>query len=174
MEIKVVDWSDARSALTHIRQKVFVEEQAVPESLEWDAQDSNAVHFLGKEGNRPVACARLLKGDKLGRVAVLKEYRHHGWGSRLIKAAEQYLIEHKRNRLNLSAQARAYNFYFENGFRPEARYEWDADIPHIGLSKHLNRTAPTGSPFFLSKILIAIPANARTKRRMGISIFIIV
>lgn len=88
MEIKIVDWSEGRTALSNIRQKVFIEEQQVPSELEWDAEDSSATHFLGKEGNRPVACARLLKDGKLGRVAVLRDYRHHGWGSRLLRAAE--------------------------------------------------------------------------------------
>ena len=59
MEISFVNWDEAQSALRHIRQTVFVEEQQVPEDLEWDSDDKVAVHLLGKEGNRAVACARL-------------------------------------------------------------------------------------------------------------------
>ena len=99
MEIQIVSWDDAYSALSLIRQKVFIDEQQVPEELEWDADDKHAIHFLGKEGNRPVACARLLKDGKLGRLAVLKDYRSHGWGARILRAAEQSLADNKKNKI---------------------------------------------------------------------------
>lgn len=151
MEIRVVDWSEGKSALTNIRQKVFIEEQQVPSDLEWDNEDSGATHFLGKEGNRPVACARLLKDGKLGRVAVLKDYRAHGWGSRLLRAAEAYLKDLKRNRIYLDAQAASYMFYFENGYRPETEMFWDANIPHIRMSKVLNRPASASQQYILGQ-----------------------
>lgn len=151
MEIKIVDWSEGRTALSNIRQKVFIEEQQVPSELEWDAEDSSATHFLGKEGNRPVACARLLKDGKLGRVAVLRDYRHHGWGSRLLRAAEAHLKELKRNRIYLDAQAASYMFYFENGYRPDQEMFWDANIPHIRLSKILNRPSSASQQYILGQ-----------------------
>lgn len=151
MEIKVVSWSDAKSALSNIRQRVFVEEQQVPSDLEWDSNDATAVHFLGKEGNRPIACARLLDDGKLGRVAVLADYRGHGWGNRLIRAAEEYLKEHRQSRLYLDAQASAYQFYFESGFRPDQEMFWDANIPHIRMHKVVNRPASASQQYLLGK-----------------------
>jgi len=151
MEINIVDWSEGKTALTNIRQKVFIEEQNVPAELEWDVEDSGAIHFLAKEGNRPVACARLLKDGKLGRVSVLKDYRHHGWGSRLLRAAEEFQKEHRRNRIYLDAQASSYLFYFENGYRPEEEMFWDANIPHIRMSKLLNRSSSASLQYLLGK-----------------------
>lgn len=149
MEINTVTWDDAHSALRLIRQKVFIEEQQVPEELEWDAEDKLATHLLGKEGNRPVACARILKDGKLGRLAVLKDYRKHGWGGRLLRAAEQYLQEQKKNKLYLNGQANSYNFYFKNGYRPSEEMFWDANIPHIRMQKILNRPNPASKTYQL-------------------------
>jgi predicted GNAT family N-acyltransferase len=149
MEISIVTWDDAQSALRLIRQKVFIDEQQVPEELEWDTDDKTAIHFLGKEGNRPVACARILKDGKLGRLAVLKDYRKHGWGGRILRAAEQYLKAEKKNKLYLNGQANSYYFYFKNGYRPSEEMFWDANIPHIRMQKILNRPNPASETYIL-------------------------
>jgi predicted GNAT family N-acyltransferase len=149
MEISTVTWDDAQSALRLIRQKVFIDEQHVPEDLEWDADDKTATHFLGKEGNRPVACARILKDGKLGRLAVLKDYRKHGWGGRLLRYAEQHLLKLKKNKLYLNGQANSYEFYFNNGYRPSEEMFWDANIPHIRLQKVLSRPNPASKTYLL-------------------------
>jgi predicted GNAT family N-acyltransferase len=151
MEVSTVEWDSAQSNLRLIRQKVFIEEQQVPEDLEWDSQDKQAIHFLGKEGNRPVACARLVGDEYLGRVAVLKEYRSHGWGGRLIRAAEQYLLARHKGRLSLNAQANSYPFYFKNGYRPDEEMHWDANIPHLKMTKVLNRPNPASNTFMLGE-----------------------
>jgi predicted GNAT family N-acyltransferase len=149
MEINIVSWEEAQSALRLIRQKVFVEEQQVPEDLEWDGTDKIAAHLLGKEGNRPVACARLTMDGKLGRLAVLKENRKHGWGNRLLKAAEQYLTEQKKPKLYLNSQANSYYFYFQAGYRPGEEMFWDANIPHIRMQKILNRPSSVNNTYLL-------------------------
>ena len=48
MEIEVTDWRSHREALEAIRRRVFIDEQKVPEDLEWDAEDINAVHFIAQ------------------------------------------------------------------------------------------------------------------------------
>lgn len=149
MEISIVSWDDAETALRLIRQKVFIEEQQVPEELEWDSLDKQAIHFLGKEGNRPVACARVLKDGQLGRLAVLKDYRSHGWGGRILKAAEHYLLDKKQSKLFLNSQANSYPFYFKYGYRPTEEMMWDANIPHLQLQKILQRPDPVSTPYML-------------------------
>lgn len=151
MEVSIVEWDNAQSSLRLIRRKVFIEEQQIPENLEWDNLDKRAIHFLGKEGNRPVACARLVNDEYLGRVCVLKEHRGHGWGGRLIRAAEQYLVERRKARLSLNAQANGYHFYFKNGYRPDEKMFWDANIPHLKMTKVLNRPNPASNTFILGK-----------------------
>jgi len=151
MEISIVTWEDAKSSLRHIRQKVFVEEQQVPEELEWDAEDRNCVHLLGREGSRPVACARILSDGKLGRLAVLKEYRKHGWGGRILRAAEQHQLDQRKNKIQLNSQANSYHFYFSNGYRPEEEMFWDANIPHVRMQKILNRPDPASKTYILGE-----------------------
>lgn len=151
MNINTVTWDDAHSALRLIRQKVFIEEQQVPEDLEWDSGDKIATHFLGKEDNRPVACARLFKDGKLGRLAVLKDYRGHGWGRRILHAAEQHLLDQKKSKLCLDSQANSYQFYFKNGYRPTTDMSWDADIPHIHMQKLLLRPNPASKTYLLGE-----------------------
>jgi predicted GNAT family N-acyltransferase len=151
MEISIVEWDSAEMSLRMIRQKVFVEEQQVPERLEWDGLDKQAIHILGKEGNHPVACARLIENSILGRVAVLKDYRGHGWGDRLIRAAEQYLLDRNKTRLSLSAQANSYPFYFKNGYRYDEEMIWDASIPHLKMTKILGRPNSVSDMFALGK-----------------------
>src|SRR5690349_15871990 len=71
-----------------VRMKVFVEEQAVPIEEELDSYDAVAQHFVVEEDGRVVGTARLIdKGDgtgKIGRVAVLQEYRRQGIGRDLM------------------------------------------------------------------------------------------
>jgi predicted GNAT family N-acyltransferase len=151
MNINTVTWDDAHSALRLIRQKVFIEEQQVPEDLEWDSGDQVAIHFLGKEGNRPVACARLFKDGKLGRLAVLKDYRGKGWGQRILQAAEQHLLDQKKDTLSLDSQANSYHFYLKNGFHSTEDMSWDADIPHLHMQKLLLNPNPTNNTYLLGE-----------------------
>lgn len=149
MEISVVSWNEAQLALRHIRQKVFVEEQGVPEDLEWDGNDTHAVHLLGKEGSRPIACARITEGGQLGRVAVLEGYRKNGWGKRILRTAEGYLIDQGKSKIYLSSQANSYFFYFNRGYRPSDGMFWDANIPHLKMQKILSRTDLASHIFLL-------------------------
>jgi predicted GNAT family N-acyltransferase len=151
MSINTVTWDDAHSELRLIRLKVFIEEQQIPEELEWDSGDQIAIHFLGKEGNRPVACARLFKDGKLGRLAVLKDCRGNGWGRRILQAAEQYLLDQKKSKLYLDSQANSYQFYFKNGYRPTDNMCWDAGIPHVQMEKLLLNPDPISKTYLLGE-----------------------
>jgi predicted GNAT family N-acyltransferase len=67
---------------------------------------------------------------KIGRVALLPEFRGRGWGERLVRE----LVAHARacgcREAVLDAQTQACSFYARFGFRPEGE-EWvEAGIPH--------------------------------------------
>ena len=82
--------TDDLAACHAIRRAVFIEEQAVPEDLEIDDLDGEAIHLLAVTGGRAVGTARiLLAGEtgKIGRVAVLADQRGTGLGAALIRAA---------------------------------------------------------------------------------------
>ena len=141
MEIRVTDWRSSRTLLRRIRDEVFIREQGVPASMEWDEQDLNAIHFLALDSRNPVGCARLLPDGKLGRMAVLKQWRHEHWGSRILNAVEEYARHELGLReIKASAQAQALGFYLRNGFSVRPGFYEDAGIPHLDIYK-----APGGS-----------------------------
>ena len=151
MEVKIVSWADRgqRDALRNIRQRVFIEEQGVPQEEEWDDKDPKAIHFMAMDGKRPVGCARLFEDGYFGRMAVLAEHRGQHWGSRLIRAMGEYYQRELRGRiLKASVQAQAYNFYLHNGFVPEVEFFWDARIPHLTMNKVLGRDSTPNSHIF--------------------------
>ena len=78
MRIAIVTWADAEAELSTIRRTVFIEEQQVPEELEWDGEDEAALHVLVHENGQPIACGRMLSDGHIGRMAVLKDYRGRG------------------------------------------------------------------------------------------------
>ncbi|KAF5272945.1 hypothetical protein FQR65_LT17282 [Abscondita terminalis] len=69
-EIQSGPWSQLQYDAQLIRRKVFIEEQNISEAEEWDDQDAVSLHFVMYEQNQPIATARLLQNDSIGRVAV--------------------------------------------------------------------------------------------------------
>lgn len=134
VEILHVDWTDAADALKHIRRTVFVEEQHVPEELEWDELDAVSAHFLARVDSVPVATARLTPAGQIGRMAVLPQFRHRGLGSSLLLAvlAESRLRGFKR--VFLHAQLPAVEFYRVQGFTTEGEIFLDAGLEHRAMS----------------------------------------
>ncbi|MAS25593.1 MAG: hypothetical protein CMI03_05290 [Oceanospirillaceae bacterium] len=148
MEIEVTDWRSHREALEAIRRRVFIDEQKVPEDLEWDAEDINAVHFIAHYNGHPLGCARLLPNGQVGRMAVIPEVRYKGVGSALLKAAEDhYRKESHGSLLKANAQTHAWQFYHRHGFIPEPAFNMDAGIPHVRMIKHLARSGSLSDTF---------------------------
>lgn len=126
-----------------VRIKVFVEEQAVPIEEEQDHYDDTATHFGAFCEDELIATARLVvledKG-KIGRVAVLKEYRGLGVGKQLM---ERVLAECEQLGLTeaiLGSQTHAIKFYESLGFIAEGPVYPDAGIPHRDMRKKLGKT----------------------------------
>jgi predicted GNAT family N-acyltransferase len=133
LEIHVVDWHEKREALQAIRQSVFIDEQHVPEDLEWDEHDITCIHFLATIDSTPVATARLTPQGQIGRMAVLKAYRGKGIGSQLLTR----VIEHARSighkQLFLHAQVSVIRFYEQHGFITEGDVFLEAGIEHQSM-----------------------------------------
>ena len=128
-----VSLTDDLPACWALRRTVFIEEQAVPEDLEVDGLDPEALHLLASFDGRPVGTARmLLKGDtgKIGRVCVLPELRGQGIGQALIRAAVEELRARGLGRAKLGSQVHAIPFYEALGFVAEGPVFDDAGIPH--------------------------------------------
>ena len=73
-------WDKLEQDAKFIRKQVFIIEQNIPEEEEWDDQDMISDHFVVYDQDQPIATARLLQNNSVGRVAVLKAYRGQGIG----------------------------------------------------------------------------------------------
>lgn len=136
--ILITDWARDEARLSCIRRAVFIDEQGVPEDMEWDADDAGAVHLLALDGaGQAIGCARLLPDGHIGRMAVLPPWRGRGVGRALLAAAVEAARMRGHTMLRLSAQTHAADFYARAGFVAiGAEYE-EAGIPHIAMQKRL-------------------------------------
>lgn len=120
-----------------IRRSVFVKEQGIDESEEWDEYDSNSQHVVAWLGNTPVGTARLLPEGKIGRMAVLSAYRGQGVGAAMLLALIALAKKQNMPVLRLSAQQHALGFYLRHGFVPDGPAHIEVDIPHQWMGLHL-------------------------------------
>lgn len=133
IELIQLSWADAQSLAMPIRKSVFIEEQQVPESEEWDDEDNSALHIIAIKNGEAVATARLTQKGKIGRMSVLKAHRKQGIGSmmlvELINAAKQGGLQY----IKLWSQTQAQAFYKKHGFIAYGDEFLDAGISHIEM-----------------------------------------
>jgi len=140
MEIRIVRSAVEKSDALLIRKVVFMDEQKVPEHLEIDEHEDEAIHFVGYLDHQPVAASRLrfVGGrGKLERICVLKEHRGKSYGKQLIDEMERVVHEHKVNQTTLNAQVQAIPFYEKLGYEVVSEEFMDAGIPHVTMEKKL-------------------------------------
>lgn len=132
--VRRVGWNEAGAALRSIRKTVFVDEQSVPEDLEWDGLDDRCIHVLAEtESGEAVGTGRLLPDGHIGRMAVLKRWRGKGVGSALLEELVAVAREQGFDRVELSAQTHAIGFYARFGFEAVGAEYMDAGIPHRAM-----------------------------------------
>jgi predicted GNAT family N-acyltransferase len=140
MTFKVIETDMARHglALASVRRAVFIDEQGVPEELEWDEHDAVSLHWLAVlEDGCPVGCARLLPDGHIGRMAVLPSWRGRGIGRALLDAALARAQARGLREVRLSAQLHAADFYRRAGFTACGDVYEEAGIPHLAMRKNL-------------------------------------
>lgn len=124
-----------------VRRSVFIEGQDVPESIEMDGKDDDAIHFVILDGDQPVGTARLRMPEpemaKPERVAVLEAYRDQGVGRRLMDLIESEAREQGCSRAALHAQTHVIDFYEKLGYEVTSEEFEEAGIPHVEMEKAL-------------------------------------
>jgi hypothetical protein len=130
-------WSQLQHDAKLIRSMVFIEEQHISEADEWDEQDAISLHFVVYAQDQPIATARLLENNSIGRVAVLQQYRGEGIGKLLMQQIIQVAKQQNRVFLQLSAQVYATRFYENLGFQVQGEEYLDCEIPHIDMGLSL-------------------------------------
>ena len=131
--VKQGSWDQLQQDAKLIRELVFISEQNIPEQDEWDDQDAISQHFVVYNQNQPIATARLLANNSVGRVAVLKAYRGQGIGRLIMLEIIAYAQAQKRPSLQLSSQVHAVSFYEKLGFSIQGDEYDECGIPHIEM-----------------------------------------
>ncbi len=125
-----------------IRKKVFIEEQKVTYEEEFDEFDklNNTKHFLLSLNENLIATCRLRitqDGQKIERVAILKEYRNKGYGKLFMQKVLEYCKLQNNKRVYLYAQENVIPFYEKLGFLAYGESFLDARIPHKAMDLFL-------------------------------------
>ena len=138
VKIAQVSWHQAESDLRAVRTPVFIVEQLVTPEFEWDEQDASAVHLLATLDKEAIACLRMIDYHKIGRMAVLKEWRGMGLGAALLLEAVKICQAHGSKQIYLSAQTHAIGFYLRCGFKVTSEVYQDVHIPHVDMQLELS------------------------------------
>jgi predicted GNAT family N-acyltransferase len=146
--IETQSWLTARDAAYAIRHAVFVEEQGIPAELEIDDYDPIAEHALAFVDGQCVATARIYLDEqdpskaKIGRMAVLRDFRGQGIGTALLGEALRAGMMQGATVFELHAQQTAAPFYAKLQFKPDGAIFDEVGIPHQRMRLVLSAPAP--------------------------------
>jgi predicted GNAT family N-acyltransferase len=160
--VEAVDYETALSQLRMVRDAVFVQEQGVPLELERDALDPQCHHVIARDAQgQPIGTGRLTPEHRIGRMAVLADWRGRGVGDALLGA----LIEQARSlawhEVSLHAQASAINFYARHGFLPFGERFVEAGIDHQSMRRLLDTANPVETHGAAVAALLGVIGTAR-------------
>jgi predicted GNAT family N-acyltransferase len=139
-QLALLPWPQARPLAEQVRRAVFIEEQQIPESEEWDDVDDVAIHaVLSSPQGQPLATGRVWVEPKhaqlahIGRMAVCLSARQQGLGRQVLQALMQQARRQGCTQVSLHAQTSAQAFYAAEGFEPVGEVFDEVGIPHITM-----------------------------------------
>ncbi len=163
----VVDYAAALPELRAVREHVFVHEQQVPLELEWDALDPHCHHVLARDATgRPIGTARLSSEHRIGRMAVLREWRNAGVGASLLQGLLRTARGNGWREVSLHAQTGALAFYLRHGFVPYGPRFTEAGIEHQAMRLVLDQ--PQAINDRAAAVAITLDLIAAARRRLRI------
>ena len=137
-EVRPVNWIASREKLRAIRRAVFIDEQNVPEELEWDDADERSYHVLACDAEgEPIGTGRLNPDGQIGRMAVAKEWRGRGVGAAILHALVALAGKEGLTVVRLHAQTHALEFYAKHGFIAFGGEFDEAGIRHRAMELRL-------------------------------------
>jgi len=154
MHVRLAITAADRDRCLALRRAVFIEEQSVPEDLELDDHDDDAIHILVTDGDDDdnvdapagpamgTARMRIVTGDGYGdgetakaqRVAVARDWRGQGVGRVVMDFLHDQARKRGCRRVRLSSQVSAIPFYERLGYVAEGPVYDDAGIPHRDMA----------------------------------------
>lgn len=133
---KILSYGNDLSEVFDIRRKVFIEEQHIPDEIEFDELDAEAMHVIVYEesgSKKAVATGRIIyDGEycRIGRIAVLKEYRGKKYGDFTVRMLLNKAFTADIHEVTIDAQVKAIEFYHKIGFQDVGIDFMEAGIPH--------------------------------------------
>lgn len=163
-----IDFAIGAEDLRKVRETVFVREQSVPAALERDGSDPACRHVIARDATgAPIGAGRLTPDRRIGRMAVLREWRGRGVGDALLAA----LLEQARAwgwaEVSLHAQVSAEGFYARHGFVPQGGRFMEAGIEHQAMRRVLHGVA-TIDDQRAAAVAITVALAAQTRRSLVI------
>ena len=130
--MRSASWQDDQEEIVFVRRQVFIIEQKIPESEEWDDADENSSYVLAfSEKRDAVGTGRIEPNGKIARLAVIAEYRGQGVGSAMLTRLVEEARKKGFSQVFLHAQAHALNFYKKFGFVSDEEIFSEGGIPHV-------------------------------------------
>lgn len=131
-------WADLGAMAGSVREQVFVREQGVPLTMEYDAADPVSLHVLARgPDDQAIGTGRLLPDGHIGRMAVVAARRRQGVGTALLSRLMEAARDRRLSRLTLNAQLSAADFYRRFGFVEQGDDFLEAGIRHVLMVKRL-------------------------------------
>ena len=124
-----------------IRKVVFEDEQGFEEEFDELDESDKVKHMVFYKDSKPIGtCRYYMENDeyRIGRLAVIKEYRGKGIGQLIVRCAEDKILEIGGKEIVLSAQVRAKGFYEKMGYIAEGEIYMEEMCPHIKMRKTEN------------------------------------
>ena len=135
IQIQLITTSDMLQQAFDIRREVFVIEQMVSETEEYDQEDVST-HFIALYDGKPIGTARYRttpNGIKLERFAILKPFRSMGAGSAILQHILMELSAFE-GLIYLHAQLTAMGLYSKFGFEAIGEQFDEAGIQHYKMT----------------------------------------
>ncbi|WP_454830592.1 GNAT family N-acetyltransferase [Pseudoxanthomonas wuyuanensis] len=166
--IEAVDYATAHDDLRRVRETVFVQEQQVPVEEEWDALDPLCQHVIARDASgQSIGTGRLTPERKIGRMAVLNQWRGRGVGDAMLLALLDQARQRRWPEVSLHAQVSAETFYARHGFLPYGERFWEAGIEHQSMRRRLGGAAAVE----LAPAAVAAVIGLVTQARRSLSIY---
>ena len=135
-------WDELGEGAGELRRAVFIDEQRIPAELEWDEQDSTAVHAVARNRlGQVIGTGRLVPEApglaRIGRMAVHRALRGGGHGEAVLRALEAAAAVRGDTEVMLHAQRSAERFYARLGYTPHGEPFEEAGIAHLEMRRAL-------------------------------------
>ena len=140
--VETGNWATLGESASALRRAVFIEEQRIPEAMEWDAHDAVVLHAVARNRiGQVIATGRLLHAEDgishIGRMAVHRNLRSGGHGAAVMQVLQEAAKVRGDHVVALNAQRSAERFYARLGYVPHGEGFDEAGIPHIEMRRPL-------------------------------------